>query len=275
MNKIAIPSHLRSFKFEKGSGTIRYIPKEMYEHCFVAVHEAEAEQYLSVVPTDFPVLPIPAGIETEGNRPRARDYIIKYSIEQGYEKIIMLDDDLLFARRNIGSLGAGSKEDCKLTAQTQADFTEMTQEILDSVNEEFPIVGIRMRGFCSSTSEWETHNGPIIHVYGLHLPTIAKVGIMFEQEKQPYMADYRFILNYLVRGYKNKVLNVWTHDSQQRTTGGCKPYRTAELQSYSAKRLYKVFPDLVTVKWKNGKNWPEPFLDVNIKWKKAFNHGVS
>jgi hypothetical protein len=102
------------------------------------------------------------------------------------------------------------------------------------------------------------------------------------QKKNPiYMSDWPlrgdFITGIAIRklGYDILITNKFAFDKAHGSNakGGCSIYRNVEFMNSEAKRMAETFPDIISIKKRNNKNWGGDFqgkesLDVIIHWSK-------
>lgn len=259
--EIIIPSWKRADKLlsVKGFNTLRYIGPAMMDRTKIAVRVEEEEAYMKVSShfgcgiTSFNIPPEAGIVET-------RDKILAFSET---EYLVMIDDDLKFATRSL--------ENKYTTFDDEGQcFGQMIINMMSRCDEYYPIVGITARQF-SNNKPLFSEDTRIIQLFCFHMPTIRKEDMWFGNSGMTFMSDYYFTLSMLQRGYHNLVLNTYTRDERAQAPGGCSEYRTVELYNESAKELYRKFPGLVRLEWKENGAWKEPRLTPHISWRKAYN----
>jgi len=191
-------------------------------------------------------------------------------VEPG-NKVIMMDDDLSFARR-----GKRTDNPLYLTPCTSEDIVAMVNLINDHIDHGYAMVGISSReGNNRKESEW-SENTRIMRVFGIHKPSFIAAGCDFTAMK--VMEDFDVTLTLLTHGYKNIEINTFTNNQPgSNMDGGCKEYRTLETQKEAAFALAAKYPGLVTPVEKETKgSWGGGVrTDVRIGWKKAYQRGIS
>ena len=187
------------------------------------------------------------------------------------DKVIMMDDDLSFARR-----GKRIDNPLYLTRCTPEDLRVMVNLIEDHINHGYAMVGISSReGNNRKEGEW-SENTRIMRVFGIHKPSFIQADCDFTAMK--VMEDFDVTLTLLTNGYKNIEINTFTNNQPgSNMDGGCKEYRTLETQKEAAFALAAKYPGLVTPVEKETKgSWGGGVrTDVRIGWKKAYQQGVS
>jgi hypothetical protein len=274
--KIFIPSYKRADRLLSKPNTLDYIPEDLKGNTVIVIRKEETRDYMRVLEK----YSNRKGKQREEimkflsfsdihNVKETRDAIIDYAIEQKLEYIIVIDDDLKLAHRPFFDYKTDLPN--KYEEMTKQQFYKMVRELLYYCNEVVPLTGITGRQFSNTKLDYYSENTRIIQLFCMYIPVIASEGLRYGNFDGEFMSDYFFTLSLLTKGYKNICFNHSTRDDNMQTEGGCQTYRTAELLSDSAKKLYKCFPDIVTLKWKNNGAFNEKHIGVSVRWKKAFN----
>jgi hypothetical protein len=188
-----------------------------------------------------------------------RGWIVQTWFSCGYDKIIMLDDDLTFATRKSKSLPKSTDE----------ELIAAFQHIEDKLGQEFSHAGLGQRQFNNHIAEvgWKIP-GKMQCALGYYLPVVAReVRWDLVELRQDYCAS----LQLLLKGYANAV---WTETVVEQARGfdapgGCNTYRTPEMIHDEAEKFAELFPNYVSVgKRKYGR------LEVTVQWKKALDDGL-
>ena len=213
----------------------------------------------------YPVMVEPA------NLPRGIGYTRQFIMDNAEgDKVLMMDDDLAFARR-----GKRTDNPLYLTPCTNEDIVAMVNLVEDHLGE-YAMVGISSReGNNRKEGEW-SENTRIMRVFGLYKPSFIEAGCDFTSLK--VMEDFDVTLTLLTNGYKNIEINTFTNNQPgSNLDGGCKEYRTIETQGEAAHALAAKYPGLVVPVEKETKtSWGGGTrTDVRIYWKKAFAKGVA
>lgn len=262
--KIFIPSYKRShLMLDKNRRTTpTFMSKKKRENSTIVIRKEDKVFYEEVLEKRWPELNLHVLSENAKNIPTTRDEILKTASMLKIQYLIMIDDDIIFAY----------KPDPKTYVTfEEKHFDWMVDDLLFHCSEEYPIIGITARQFSNNKVNPSDENTRIIQVYCIHIPTWEREQIYFETEEMEFATDYKFILEWLARGYKNLCLNTYTRDDIAQMEGGCETYRTADLHSQSMKVLYKMFPEVVSLRWKNNGTWKEPRLNCMVQWKKAYD----
>jgi|TARA_Y100000052_G_scaffold27496_1_gene35732 hypothetical protein len=198
-----------------------------------------------------------------------RQFIINHAVESGLDKIIMLDDDLVFGRR----ISRDAPNLRKTNQQEMHELWERMEGLLDG----FDHVGVSPRQmndkhFPHISKDCMRQNA----VHGLNPKTLHKEGIRYDA--MPLMEDYYVTLKLFSRGYPNRVVVDWTWDQRGASgaAGGCSTYRDAALQETASLKLAQEFPDHVKAVQKTTKTGWEGMStrwDVRVQWRKAAKDG--
>jgi hypothetical protein len=190
-----------------------------------------------------------------------RDWMVKHAIKNGYTHIVMLDDDLIFAKRR--------KDDpTKLLPQTAKD----NEAMFKAIEKQFKThehVGITARDGANRHTEPVMYATRMMRVLGYNLDLFKGASLSFA--RIPLMEDFDVTLQLLRWGHPNAVLTNFTNDQgSSNAPGGCSLYRTPALQEEAANMLAAHHPNFVKVVAKPDKGgWGGERIDVQIAWKKA------
>lgn len=153
-------------------------------------------------------------------------------IGQTEEKAVMLDDDLVFSRREGQSLRTITDPE---QVGTLFDYME---ELLDI----YPLVGVHPRQMGQNTKPPFVENGRIICIQGINRRMIGHVKV----DQFPILADVVLNCTLLARGQKNAIITTHFQDHGPcQASGGCSIYRTPELQQAAVGYLANRWPDHV------------------------------
>jgi len=259
---IGIHSYKRGNWLLKYVNSLSLMSENIISNTKVFIRREDFDNYLGVM-GKFGVNLECVDVPKESYLALTRDIMLDYAIRNNYTHYIMLDDDIRFAIR--------PHLNGEYRTSTKEIFEKMIEEVISICNDEYPITGIVARQFSNNFDTLYRENQRIIQLMCIHIPTISKDRVYFNAINLSCMSDYYFVLSYLKKGYKNKVITMYTRDDKMQTEGGCSVYRTTEMVSASAIKLYKAFPDCVTLAYKNTGTWKENRIDVRMQWKKAFN----
>ena len=198
-----------------------------------------------------------------------REFIMDHAIENKHEKIIMLDDDLIFGKR-ISNHGPS------LRKTTEDDMQSLFQRMELLLNEYWH-VGVSPRQMNDKHYPNVLKHGMRINaVHGLRPLDIGKLDIRYNDVE--LMEDYYMTLSLFARGKPNAVIVDWTWDQRGGSgqSGGCSNYRTPELQEKASYELATKFPEFVKVvekETKTGWKGMKKRYDVRVQWQRAFKAG--
>lgn len=198
-----------------------------------------------------------------------RQFIVDYAVDKGYDKIIILDDDLIFNRRIVNTLP-------HLRKTQQAEMSELW-DIMSGYLDRYVHVGVSPRQmndkhFPHTFKEGMRQNA----VHGIQPKVLHKEGIRYDAVE--LMEDYYVTLSLFQKGYPNAVITDWTWDQRGASgaSGGCSIYRDADLQEKASKTLAELFPKHVKAlqkETKTGWDGMKTRWDVRVQWRKAAKDG--
>jgi hypothetical protein len=191
-----------------------------------------------------------------------RGWIVQEWFQCGYEKILMLDDDLVFSTRI-------SADDWHLREiqgeELIAEFAKLEQKL----GPEYPHVGFGQRqGNNHETAGWKSP-GKMVCALGYYLPIVAKE---CRWDLVELRQDMCATLQLLLKGYANAVWMGTVVDQKRNAPGGCSTYRNDEMSDAEAEKLATLFPGYVAVVEKDYKG-SGPRKEVRCEWQKALDDG--
>lgn len=262
---IYIPSRGRATRLL----TPQQLPRRWQERTFLVVPEDEVDEYARHAVGHFEILGI--GPEYDGIH-ATRQFILDHC---DTSKVFMIDDDMTFCRR-VPDWDKDLKAELIVPSNRPpvevGELMDMMSEWLD----EIPVVSISARqGNQNIRNRWFREVTRMNNVYGFYLPLMRELDIRFDRLE--VMEDFDVTLNYLTRGYKNRVMTDWCWNQRgSGKKGGCSSYRTAELQASCAHKLKELYPDFVTIVEKETPAtsglWDGMRVrtDVRIQWRQAY-----
>lgn len=255
---IIIPSYDRI----NSQTTIANLPEHLKQYTTLLLQERDYEK--NYMDANFfngvAINVLPPEIQTVGP---TRQWIVD---NWQAEKVIILDDDLVFATRRKDDLG-------KFVPSTHGNTTEMLNAMYGAL-EEYAMVGVCPREGGNRKTGPTDENTRLTRVVGLRLDVIRKNN--FRYDRLPVMEDFDLTLQMLRGGYKNLCLNRWVHNQGgSNTAGGCSSYRTLGVQAVAAHGLAALHPAFVKPVQKQTKTaWGgKERTDVIIQWKQAAKSG--
>jgi hypothetical protein len=191
-----------------------------------------------------------------------RGWIVREWLKAGYDKIIMVDDDLRFAKRV-------STDDWHLRQiQGEALIPEF-ERIVQKLGPEFPHVGFGLRWNNNriKTVGWKSP-GKLIQAVGFYLPIVVKECRFDLVELRE---DLCATLQLLLKGYPNAIWPGTVVDQRYNAPGGCSVYRTVEINSAEAEKFASLFPGYVSVIERKYNAMSRK--EVIVRWGKALKDG--
>ena len=200
-----------------------------------------------------------------------RQFILEYAMEAQYDKILILDDDLIFNTR--ASSDAPNLR--KVTSEETAELFNRMDKLLD----EYVHVGVSPRQMNDKHFPDTVKHGMRMNaVHGIRPFDVYNTGLKYNAVE--LMEDYFMTLGLFAKGMPNAVIVDWTWDQRggSGAKGGCSTYRTLELQEHASKQLAFYYPDFVKVVEKETKTGWEGMkkrYDVRVQWRKAYEAGCT
>jgi hypothetical protein len=196
---------------------------------------------------------------------RKRAWIMRTWLAAGYDKIIMLDDDLSFATR-ISENDKGLRNICG--EELIIEF----ERLANKLGPEFPHVGFGQRqGNNNVASGWKTPTR-MTYSLGYYLPIVVNECELGRIETRE---DMDITLQLLRKGYPNAVWNTTATDQRgYAAPGGCTNERTMERSNADAHRLAALHPGYVRIVDKPYKA-SVPRKEVVCQWQRALQDGLA
>lgn len=192
-----------------------------------------------------------------------RDYIM--ANVGASERVVMLDDDLIFARRR-------TDDPTKFARATDADVVALFDK-LNTLLGTYAHVTVAPRDGANRRTDPLVTVGRAMRVLGYQRGAVAASGACFADGG--LMCDFHMTLALLRRGLPNAIVNDYVNDQVggSDTPGGCSTYRTPAVQQQAAVNLRNMHRQFVTVVEKTTKtSWGGGTrTDVRIQWKKAYD----
>jgi hypothetical protein len=177
---------------------------------------------------------------------QTREWIVQTWFRYGYAKIIMLDDDLVFATR----ISAG---DWHLRPIEGEELIPEFQRIEDKLGPAFPHAGFGVRqGNHLEEAGWKIP-GRMCHTLAYYLPIAAKEARF---DVIALREDFAFTLQLLLKGYPNAVWMTTVANQVTDAPGGCSTYRDQVggiSNDAEAEKLAALFPGYVCLRNKDYK----------------------
>lgn len=193
-----------------------------------------------------------------------RDFILDHAARKGQKYVLMLDDDLVFQIRRKNGRIENSTPD-----EVDAALAWMEKQFKEGLAH--ASFGARFLGYNNPSPMLEP--GRAMYALGYNVPIVKRVGAKFGKglEWNSTMEDFNITLQLITKGYTNRVSLLYRiTPGPSNAKGGCSRWRTTARQTDSAKRLAKMFPDIVKIRPK--KEWQgmdEGMMDVTVYWQKA------
>ena len=209
--------------------------------------------------SDYSLVLLPDHVRT---LPDTREWL-QHNVEG---KIVMMDDDLVFAVRRVD-------DPTKFRAPEGDDLVGLFDEIEEQL-EPYVHVGVSHREGANRRTEPYLEVGRMMRVLAYQTDVVVRERVI--SNRTPDVEDFDVTLQLLRKGYPNRIINTFVHNqSGSNQTGGCSEYRTPQTHERDIKIFANHHKDFVKVvkkktkdKWCADKNGER--TDVIIQWKKAY-----
>jgi hypothetical protein len=236
--------------------TLQSLPRELLKRTTLVCPRREASELcrlykdVEIVIEPYPNMKIA----------QARQWIVQTWFRSGYTKIIMLDDDLVFATRI-------SADDWHLEGE---ELIPEFQRIEDKLGPACPHAGFGVRQNNHVAGQGWKIAARMCHSLAYYLPIAAKEARF---DVIALREDFAFTLQLLLKGHCNAVWNETVVNQVTDAPGGCSTYRDPEMNNTEAEKLAALFPGYVRVVPKGYRDGPR--LEVHCQWQKALRDGRS
>lgn len=259
---VMIPTHNRVNR----QITLNSIPSSWMHRTLLVCSHGQRKEYKKAHGY-VPIIEAPSSVTTIAAK---RAWMIEWAHENGVEKILMLDDDLRFARRVFEDTDDGGFT-FKLRKADGRDVAWAFGKV-EKLLGKFAHVGIGPRQGNNGLTAYRRWNPNyrMIYALGYHVPTLIKSCKLGRIE---HREDMDMCLQLLTKGYENRVLIEVVVDQTYNGPGGARDERTMEKSNADAEKLAKWFPEFVKVVERDYKQSIKR-REVTVAWKKAAAYGL-
>jgi len=233
MEKIYIPT----FKRVDNQITFNELPDKYKEKTILVVQDQEREQYK--YDCEYFVVGNDIGIA------KTRELIYR---KAGNKRYAILDDDIIFYRRNKKYHGFEPSMEKSKRVSTEKDIDDMMKTYNEWMNEGHMHIG------CRDESLWPKisylHNKEIIANHFIDGNELFKFIDDVDWDVCQIGEDHLFTIECMRRGYMNRVSDEFLQNrwSSAYDEGGCAEYRTAKYHDDEMMKLAQKYPEFVTLK---------------------------
>lgn len=219
------------------------------------------------------------------NLGQARDWLMKYCLDNDIKYAIQIDDNVKFAARAKGyevnfSYPLLNLENNFTPDEQVTIITDMLLWMLESLRSGYGVVGISHRSGNNRKKEEVEECTRLFAVWGISVKKYFKVGERFADN--PFKEDFHMQLAFLTHGIPTCCNNAITFDKTKGANfkGGCSIYRNLTNVNKGSELLKEKYPDFVTLVEKSSGNWDNlgegevNRKEVIVHWKKAYEYGV-
>lgn len=214
--------------------TLKWIPKAWKDRTYIVCGEYEEKEYEKFYEKDL-ILGAPQSVT---NYSEKFQWLLNGGGWDQNDKAIIIDDDLVFSSRS-DPLAPNS-----LISIKDPEATVDMWERIESLLEEFALVGVHPRQMGQHAARPHVLNGRIICLQGVNRRLIGQVKV----DQFPILADVVLNCTLLARGQANAILTTFFQDHGPcQASGGCSSYRTHEMQRAAVEYLAQRYPGYVKV----------------------------
>lgn len=266
---IAIPTRGRADQVM--SSTLSLIPSHLWNQTVLWTHSDDWEDYDTRIPGDWKDAGLCIEYSTYSTIGEKRHQIGKYAKRNGFDKFVMLDDDIDFLIRR-------SHDDWRLRACTPTEVELMFLTIEEQLNN-YAQVAISPREGNNRFGLGDPYTllaecTRAMRITGYRTKDFLSV----EHNRLQFMEDFDVLLQLLEQGKKNAVLAYWANGQKMTNApGGCSLTRTLETHNRAAEKLAELHPRYVRLRLKQNKTDAEGLgtrKEVTVSWKKAYIEGI-
>jgi len=242
--------------------TAQSLPRELRRCTTIVCPKREVFGLTGAGMEDFEVIAQP---DPEWKIYQKRVWILQEFARLGYERILMLDDDLRFSTRI-------SETDWHLKEIRGKDLIPEFERIDEKLGPEFPHVGFGQRQGNNQLEEvgWQSP-GKMCYALGYYLPIVLEKCVLGRVEIRE---DMELSLQLLLKGHPNAVWQTTVVDQRKYDApGGASNERSIELSNNEAKKLAAMYPAYVSTTERKYKA-SVPRIEVIVQWKKALTDGL-
>jgi len=252
--RIIIPTHGRVNQ----QRTVSELPRELRSRTILVCPQQERRR-LACLDDDIEVVAQP---DANMRIAAKRAWIVQFGLDRGYEKILMLDDDLVFATRK-------SPDDTGLRPIRGKELLREFDRLEEKLGREWPHVGFGARQGNDKLEEvgWQSP-GRMRCVLAYFLPIVARE---CKFDLVELRQDYCIALQLLLKGHPNAIWQTTVVDQKHDAPGGCSTWRTVEMSDDEAEKFANLFPQYVSVVERDYKGLPRK--EVTVQWQKALRDG--
>lgn len=240
--------------------TLKWIPVSWYSKVTLVVDKIDAEEFDEYVEGHCRLLVVPKSVKTIAQK---RAFILKTT---EYEHILMLDDDLRFARRmydgDTFNLFEAKPDDVAWA------FRQVERKLVSGMAHVG--IGARQGNNNIKEKEWKK-NTRMMYALGYNMPLLREAGVVYGRIE--HREDMDYTLQLLRKGYPNAVLVDVTVDQTYNNKGGASLQRTIEASNADADKLATLHPRIVKVVEKDYAQ-SVPRREVVCYWRNAYAQGV-
>lgn len=266
--RLVVPSRERAnWLMTRNTNTIKYV-KHLKPILYVRDDDSQFKNYEQMCVKYNVELKVQDSKKALGAA-QTYDSLIDWSIKEGVEHLVILDDDLFF---NMHNPIIGAKPDFK--SCTPYELSKLLDNFSSLTCKEVPAMSLNPI-MTRTKPNIINYALPLMWTYSFYLPHFAEhpehrfwLGPEIEAR-----CDLNLTLKLLTDGYLTAFMSTCFIPDNVNNPGGCSTYRDIDFERKSVAYLKEHYPAFVTTRPKKGwLNDTEVIREApHISWKKAFN----
>lgn len=257
--------------------TLESLPNDVRKYLTIVCHYGEKAQHEKLWGGKVKAI-IEYGKECT-NLAMARDWCMQYFKTKGKERLIHIDDNVVFSNREYVSkkirLVDLSKYDDKVRCEK---LKRMFEWMVFKLKQGYAMAGISHRPTNVRKPKSYDENCRLFAVWGIDLGKYDMIHQRFSDNR--CKEDFHIQLAFLTNGLPTICNYDFAFDKKggANARGGCSTYRNLEEINRCSILLKKTYPQYVTIHKKKSDNWSGlggvNRIETIVHWKKAFNSNI-
>ena len=205
---------------------------------------------------------------------KTREIIYKTA---GDERYLVVDDDVIVQRRNAKYFSKPSNMEGSKRKLTDDDWTELENRLNKCHDEGHILCGFKHGTILPRFNQPIFYNGGIFCIFSIDGKQFSKIIDSIDLCYVPISEDVHLNLELLSRGYPNAIMEEFCIHQISNKEGGCKTFRTQQLEDKCFKKLHKKFPKWVKIyeTKSNYRNLFAPTFKTRVYYSRAYKDFVN
>ena len=205
---------------------------------------------------------------------KTREIIYKTA---GDKRYLVVDDDVIVQRRNAKYFSKPSNMEGSKRILTDDDWTELENRLNKCHDEGHILCGFKHGTILPRFNQPIFYNGGIFCIFSIDGKQFSKIIDSIDLCYVPISEDVHLNLELLSRGYPNAIMEEFCINQISNKEGGCKTFRTQQLEDKCFKKLHKKFPKWVKIyeTKSNYRNLFSPTFKTRVYYSRAYKDFVN